>query len=281
MNDVAIKDLNELYKDKNHQVIFRKEQTDVNGITGEVISTSKGVIAKEKTKAEFIKVFVDNLDYVVRLDNSEKILFFRILKSLNYKNVFMFDTSFRRRIETSKIISRTAMYRAFRGLVDKEIILKISEFNNKEHISFLLDNDLSCLDDSYVVNPDIVGKGNWAELENIKKTIVLNYDFKNYEITKSISQEASYSGLGDVIENPEAYEAKQINQYISPDQNHSQTDIIIGDKAEDDKDANILELQIELKKANLELEKKNLELKKANLELEIARVKKQPEDNNV
>jgi hypothetical protein len=31
----------------------------------------------------------------------------------------------------------------------------------------------------------------------------------------------------------------------------------------------------------LELEKKNLELKKANLELEIARVKKQPEDNNV
>ena len=271
MNDVAIKDLNGLYKDKNHQVIFRKEQTDVNGITGEVISTSKGVIAKEKTKAEFIKVFVDNLDYVVRLDNSEKILFFRILKSLNYKNVFMFDTSFRRRIETNKILSRTAMYRAFKGLVDKEIILKISEFNNKEHISFLLDNDLSCLDDSYVVNPDIVGKGNWAELENIK----------NYEITKSISQEASYSGLGDVIENPEAYEAKQINQYISPDQNHSQTDIIIGDKAEDDKDAHILELQIELKKAKLELEKKNLELKKTNLELEIARVKKQTEDNNV
>ena len=281
MNDVAIKDLNGLYKDKNHQVIFRKEQTDVNGITGEVISTSKGVIAKEKTKAEFIKVFVDNLDYVVKLDNSEKILFFKILKSLNYKNVFMFDTSFRRRIETNKILSRTAMYRAFKGLVDKEIILKISEFNNKEHISFLLDNDLSCLDDSYVVNPDIVGKGNWAELENIKKTIVLNYDFKNYEITKSISQEASYSGLGDVIENPEAYEAKQINQYISPDQNYSQTDIIIGDKAEDDKDAHILELQIELKTANLELEKKNLELKKANLELEIARVKKQPEDNNV
>ncbi|OCS32908.1 hypothetical protein GZ989_011400 (plasmid) [Campylobacter fetus] len=230
MDNSTIKDLQQLYGDKTHQVIYRKESNNINEITGEVTSSEKVTVAKEKTRAGFIKLFVDNLDYVVKLDNSEKMLFFRILRALNYKNVFMFDKSFRKRIEEGKILSRTAMYRAFKSLVEKEIILKISDFPKKEDINFLLDDDMSYLDDGYVANPDIVGKGNWAELENLKKTIVLNYDFKNYEVTKKVSQEATYKGFDEIANNQNQHEVKQVSQYISSDNKHSETNIIIGER---------------------------------------------------
>lgn len=243
--NVAIKDLNKL--SGKHQVIYRKEQSIENHETGEIQERKNIVIAKEKNKAGFVKIFVDNIDYIVRLDNAEKILFFRVLKGLNYKNVFMFDKSFKKRIEDGKILSRTALYRAFKGLVEKEVLIKISDMESKEDIKYLVDDDISYLDDSYLANPDIVGKGSWSELETLRQTITLNFDFKNYEITKETTQEATYSGFNEISNNINTHEVKQITNVT--DGKHTETEIIIGEKEQDfDKSADIVDVEIKNEK---------------------------------
>lgn len=240
--NVAIKDLNKINSGK-HQVIYRKEQSIENHETGEIQERKNIVIAKEKNKAGFVKIFVDNIDYIVRLDNAEKILFFRVLKGLNYKNVFMFDKSFKKRIEDGKILSRTALYRAFKGLVEKEVLIKISDMENKEDIKYLVDDDISYLDDSYLANPDIVGKGSWSELETLRQTITLNFDFKNYEITKETTQEATYSGFNEISNNIDTHEVKQIASVVSDDGRHSETKIIIGEKDDYGAESEIIDIQ--------------------------------------
>ena len=53
---------------------------------------------------------MDNLYYLVNLDNIEKTLFFIILSKMDYKNVIFFDRSLRKAIIDSKLIARTSLY---------------------------------------------------------------------------------------------------------------------------------------------------------------------------
>lgn len=116
------------------------------------------------------------------------------------------------------------MYRAFDGLLEKGVLIKID--SNDDILNDMMINS----DDVYLVNPNIVGKGSWLELKNLRHTISYNYDFEKLEATKEIIQDARYEGYEEITENLESHEVKQISQYASEDGKHIETEIVIGEK---------------------------------------------------
>jgi|GEM_PF-6464055 len=87
--DVSIRDLN--LKDQNRKTLIAKEKQYINHLTGEVLS-SESYSIQVKTQDEFVKLFVENIDYLgKKLDGFEfKTLFF-ILKKIDYQNALVID----------------------------------------------------------------------------------------------------------------------------------------------------------------------------------------------
>lgn len=244
---------------KNSSVLYSNKREVVDEITGEIKLTEKFTITKEKTRDNFVKLFVENIGYLMKLENSERNLFFIILTRLNYKNMFTFDKSFRKTIIDNKILSRASLYRAFKMLIDKKIIIKVE----KNDTLFSDINDNKILDDNmYIANPNIVGKGSWHDLKNLRQTVTTYYDFENLEATKEMVQETKYIEFDEVVQEVEEYEVKDVEQDLDAIKNELKTEILIGKK--DNIEA--INLDIEIKR--LELEIKRLELEKTKLDIQ-------------
>ena len=211
----TIKNLNDYYK--KHQVVYRQENSILK-TDGSVENVEKFVIARETTKEDFIKIFVENIYYLVKLDNNEKLLFFIILSKMDYKNIIFFDKSLRKGIIDTGLMSKSGMYRAFKGLLSKKVLYEIE---NKESLKEIM---MISSDEAYIVNPNLVGKGSFRDLKRLRHTVITDYDFEKLEIRQKLIQEEKHDGFDEIAENLEAHEIKQIQK------KEDETKIIIGKK---------------------------------------------------
>ena len=169
MNSTKIIDLNDT---KTTETIYKNEKDIINHKTGEVISQEQSRIVRERKKERFIKVFVDNLDYVIdNFSNMEKNVFLSLLKEMNYYNVIKLDSGLRKTLEISANISQGTVSKTINKLIEKNAIIKINETNKDEFgIVFFTGKE-------YVVNPQLVGSGSFKELSRMRRVIVMDYDF--------------------------------------------------------------------------------------------------------
>ena len=255
--NLRIQNLNDK-KDK-HQVIYRHENSILNS-DGNIENVEKFVVAKETTKEGFIKLFVDNLYYLVNLDNIEKTLFFIILSKMDYKNIIFFDRSLRKAIIDSKLIGKTSLYRAFNGLVEKSVVIKVS----KE--SILQESMLVSSDEAYIVNPNLVGKGSFRDLRQLRHTVITDYDFENLEVKKQFISQEKYIGFDEVAQNLDKHEIKEINK----NEEEKTIELIVGEKDIEEKNENrehfkenLEESEYQCRIAEIELEEAKLKVKKS------------------
>lgn len=59
---LQIKDINDT---KNATTLLKNEKEIIDYQTGEIISREDVKVTKEKNREKFIKIFIDNLDYVI------------------------------------------------------------------------------------------------------------------------------------------------------------------------------------------------------------------------
>lgn len=118
MNSTKIIDLNDT---KTTETIYKNEKDIINHKTGEVISQEQSRIVRERKKERFIKVFVDNLDYVIdNFSNMEKNVFLSLLKEMNYYNVIKLDSGLRKTLEISANISQGTVSKTINKLIEKK-----------------------------------------------------------------------------------------------------------------------------------------------------------------
>lgn len=261
-----------------------KEIVDQN--TGEVSRTIHSFTKETTTKDEFVKLYLENINYLQILSNSEiKILLYAI-KRIDYTNSFSFSSNFIGYFLENEILSRSAVYKSFKALVEKQIFLEATDELKKEFE--LYGNDI------YFIHPDIASKGSFLQLKELKRTIVQTFDFANLTMKQELITENKYDELDDVRDNSKDYEIKSISYdkkdreektefIVRKKEDHS--DVIIDVEAKDGQEepnlfntipselssvSNILidsskktDNKIEILK--LELEQSQLQLDKANL----------------
>lgn len=222
-NEIEIKDLNEINKNNKQQVVYRKDNLSTDCITGEVIERNQIIVRKVQTRESFIKLFTENIHYIINLEPQEKTLFFTLLSSVDYKNVVRFDKSMKQNIILDKVLSRAGMYRALNGLIEKKVIFKIDRDFVKSYAGV-------GSDDCYLFNPNLVGRGSWNDLKNLRHTITREWDFENLEVRENLEIEEEYLGLDEIKNNQKQYQIKEINQEHNETIKVKNTEIVIEEK---------------------------------------------------
>ncbi|EIA5042777.1 hypothetical protein K7M30_001828, partial [Campylobacter jejuni] len=176
-------------------------------------------------KDDFIKLFVENISFLTdNLSNPALRVVLMMVKNLNYQNVFNYNSDFVHYFESKKILGKSSVYRAIKELEDKQVIFKVTEEQRKEY-DIIGSN-------SYIMNPQIIGKGSFKDLKKLRQTVVKTFDFDNLEFKQEISVESEYEGFEQVKKNPDNYVIEEVKQ-IASNKNTIENQVIIFEKDND------------------------------------------------
>ena len=260
---LQIKDINDT---KNATTLLKNEKEIIDYQTGEIISREDVKVTKEKNREKFIKIFIDNLDYVIEaLKPIEKGIFFVLMHEMNYHNVVTINSTLRKSTQIALNLSQPAVSKGINALIEKKVLIKIEADNAEEfNVSFYTGKE-------YLVNPQLIGSGSFKELSRIRRVITTTFDFDTLETIKKIESSYAYNGLDEVAQNLNRHEVKQITSEVSPDGKKKETEILIGEIGEKDHinaSDDVIEVKAaeEVKKSDIELEAEILRLKLASKE---------------
>ncbi|MCR6574901.1 hypothetical protein CINS5915_00740 [Campylobacter insulaenigrae] len=201
--------------------LYSKVEEKVDNITGEVTTIVSSFLQKEKTKDDFIKLFVENINYLAdNLSNSALRVALMMFKNLNYQNIFHYNSDFVSYFTNKKILGKSSVYRAIKELEDKNVIFKITKEQQEEY-DIISPN-------SYIMNPQIIGKGSFKDLKKLRQTTIKEFDFEKLEMIQKVEVEGKYEGLEKVKKNPEDYYIEDIKQIFYP--NAIENQVIISKK---------------------------------------------------
>ena len=256
VNELQIVDISD--SAKKSSTLINTERIAVDYQTGEVVYKEALKVTKEKNKEKFIKIFIDNLDYIIEaLKPIEKSIFFVLMHQMNYHNVVILNSTTRKTTQKALNLSQSAVSKGINALIDKKVLIKIEETKAKEfNVPYFTDKE-------YLVNPQLIGSGSFKDLSRIRHIVTTTYDFNKLETTKEIEASYVYSEFDEVSKDLENHEVKQITKQISPDKKNTSTEILLGEKNSNDV------IDIETSAAIANSEKSDLEQKNENLEIEL------------
>lgn len=256
VNELQIVDISD--SAKKSSTLINTEKIAVNYQTGEVVYKEALKVTKEKNKEKFIKIFIDNLDYIIEaLKPIEKSIFFVLMHQMNYHNVVILNSTTRKTTQKALNLSQSAVSKGINALIDKKVLIKIEETKAKEfNVPYFTDKE-------YLVNPQLIGSGSFKDLSRIRHIVTTTYDFNKLETTKEIEASYVYSEFDEVSKDLENHEVKQITRQISSDEKNTSTEILLGEKNSNDV------IDIETSAAIANSEKSDLEQQNENLEIEL------------
>lgn len=256
VNELQIVDISD--SAKKSSTLINTERIAVDYQTGEVVYKEALKVTKEKNKEKFIKIFIDNLDYIIEaLKSIEKSIFFVLMHQMNYHNVVILNSTTRKTTQKALNLSQSAVSKGINALIDKKVLIKIEETKAKEfNVPYFTDKE-------YLVNPQLIGSGSFKDLSRIRHIVTTTYDFNKLETTKEIEASYVYSEFDEVSKDIENHEVKQITKQISPDKKNTSTEILLGEKNSNDV------IDIETSAAIANSEKSDLEQQNENLEIEL------------
>ena len=214
-------------KENKEYTVYTEKVLTKDDKTGEVLKDTTVVITKAKKRDNFIKIFVDNIDFLgAGLNNAERQVLVGFLAKVDYQNVVYVHSELRKEICIKYNISPSTISNGIKGLVQKGVLLELTD-TLKAKMDIHMNN-------GYLINPDIAGKGSFNELQKLRQEIYIDYDFEKLEIKKSYTAKSQYEGFDEITENMDKHEVKQIKQINSPDGVTQKTEILIAEKEQVD-----------------------------------------------
>lgn len=268
-------------------VLYTKETNVVNPETGEYVPIKSTQVVKEHTRTSFIQLYTQNIDFLIskNLTDMERRALLYSFNEMNYYNIIRIDSGLRKRLEVASKLSQGSVSKAIKGLIDKGVFLKINIDQAKEF------NIEAFTSKEYVINPNLVGRGSFKEMKNMRQTVVTNFDFETLTMKKEITlenEDTEYEKTKQDLLNGKS-EIVGINQSYDEENNIQRTDIKIADVEEEnhgdysivtlnevpekdiEQENNIIAFELEqnrLKKAELDLRLLEAQNKKTELEIE-------------
>ncbi len=145
------------------------------------------LITQMKNKDELFKLFVLSLEFSgVELENSEKTVLFLIISNMNFKNIINISIDFRSEIIYKSKLHRNTVSKAIISLEDKNIISRLNSDELRKEYDVFSKN-------AYLVNSDVIGRGIFRDLKNLRQTVVIDYDFETLQMKKKVVREAKYN----------------------------------------------------------------------------------------
>lgn len=277
--ETGIKQLN--LRQVKHAVYSKTTQV-LDGQTGEAVETVGTKVYKIQSRVEFLQLYTENLNILYRLEGQDaKVLLF-IFQNMTFMNTVALNSTLRKNIALGLGISQPTVGRALSRLIDKDILKPITSQE-------LRDEYKAYTDDIYFINPNIVGKGPFKELEKLRWTMTKEYDLTKMEGKTTVNIEHAYGDYDEVSKNLDKHKVIDVetNQI---DNNTRETNIIIANKENNDENNGVIdisplpqndslfdsneldnndenEISLTLELENKKIEALQLKLKDSNLEI--------------
>lgn len=204
--------------------VYGIEKTSLDYATGEIKEKNNMIVTQMKKKDDFLKLFVLNLEFIAtELEGSEKTVLFLLISSMNFKNIVNINPDLRAEIAHKSKLHRNTISKAISSLEEKNIIYKLDSEELRDKYDVYSKN-------SYLVNPDLIGKGSFRDLRNLRQTVVTDFDFETLEMKKQIIRETKYDDYDEITRNKQDYEIKAVAHKTNIQENIKDTNILIGKK---------------------------------------------------
>ncbi|WP_181022135.1 hypothetical protein [Campylobacter hyointestinalis] len=211
--------------EKTSQKLYNKVEEKIDNITGEITTTVNSFLQKVNTKDDFIKLFTENISFLVSdLSGSALKVLLLIIRNINYQNIFQYNSEFVNYFESKKILGKSSVYNAMNELEKKNVILKITK-EQREEFGVLGAK-------SFIINPNIIGKGSFRDLKELRQTVTRTFNFDKLEIKQETQIEAKYKGMDEILNNPENYNIIEASQIHNKDRNLIHNMIVVEEKQE-------------------------------------------------
>lgn len=267
--------------------LYKHTQEVIDQSTGEIVQRINSFVKKEKSKDNFIKLFVDNIAYLVEnCSANARTVFWVMLRGVNYDNVFIYNSGFIEYFTKNKILGKTSVYTAMKELEEKRVIFRLtSDMLTKFDVAW------GTTKNCFLINPQIIGKGTFNELEELRHTSIKTFNFNTLEMKQEFVTETKYEGFNDIAKNSNQYKIDEVKQ-IKHSENTQETQFVIAEKDKpieteivvDDKKSNTkAQDEKDGQKANKELELAilNAENKKLELQLELKKLDMQSKNQSL
>lgn len=204
--------------------LYKHTKEVVDNRTGEVIKSINSFVKKEKTKDSFIKLFVDNIAYLVEnCSSNARTVFWVMLRSVNYNNVFIYSSGFVDYFVSNKILGKSSVYAAIKELETKQVIFRLTN-EDLQNFDIAWGNSKNC----FLINSQIIGRGTFNDIEELRHITTKTFNFNTLEMKQEFTIEAKYEGLDEVIQNSDRYEVDSIKRRHS--KNSHEIEVVVAEK---------------------------------------------------
>lgn len=223
---------------KSPVVLYTKETNVINPETGEYVPIKSTQVVKEHTRTSFIQLYTQNIDFLISKDLTDMerrgLLF--SFNEMNYYNIIRIDSGFRKRLEIASNLSQGSVSKLTKALIDKGVFLKI-------HIEQAQEFNIEAFTGKeYVINPNLVGRGSFKDMKNMRQTVVTNFDFETLTMKKEVTLENESIEYEKTKRNllDGTSEVVEIKQSFDEANNIQKTNIHIADVEDTNKDFTVV-----------------------------------------
>lgn len=208
-------DIKILEEEKLSKNLLSIEKTNLD-IDGNVLNKEEIVVKHFVKRDEFIQFFVENINFInTELSNIERQILFATITRMNYGNVVTIYSGLRKEFMALTKLSKASISRAIQGLIEKKVLLPLNTPELQE--KYMVFNQ-----DSFLVNPNVVGKGSFRELKRLRQMVITDFDFEKLEVKQEVIKETYYCDVEELV-NKNEYKIDSIVK--SNNNNTSQTEI--------------------------------------------------------
>ncbi|WP_417216047.1 replication/maintenance protein RepL [Alcanivorax sp.] len=143
------------------KTVYQEEKTTIDKNTGEVLSEEKSKVVRIPSEPSFIKLYVEDISKLYNLPRGTDKLLFELLKHMSYEGQICLNSGMKRIISEKLNIQNT-----------RTIDNNLSRFVK----SNILDRVETGV---YIANPNLFGKGSWADIYKLRKLWVKRTYTKN------------------------------------------------------------------------------------------------------
>lgn len=148
----------------------------VNNETGEILESKDYKERMVETEPEFIKIYLRDIERLANLPKGCSNVMYCLLRYMTYDNEVLLTAYAKHKIAETLNTSLQTLDVQIKNLVEQGILTRIAR-------------------GSYLVNPNLFGRGQWKDIKNIRLTITYDADGRKFYTERNYDKQLAISGL--------------------------------------------------------------------------------------
>lgn len=157
---------------RDKRLVRESSTRTINHATGEIEDTSSYKTTIIEQEPEFVKLYVQDIIKLTNLPMAANGVLYTMLKYMTYDNLLVLNPYIKEQIAKINEIKPNTLSHTLTKLVNEGILSRVAT-------------------GTYMVNPDLFGRGKWQDIRNLRLTIHYGHDGKKFMCERNLPEQLS------------------------------------------------------------------------------------------